>query len=158
MTTPPDDNQQGLQSPPNQAPVDPAMEERLSGAYRRILRVVIVLSVAGSLAAALLFSWQSSLGLAVGALLAFLNFLWLHRSTEKLVSRMISAGQSPPRKPRFVFPFPLRYALMIAVAYVILKSYPGLLVGFLVGLILPIIASMGEGIYEALVIGRTDQT
>ena len=43
---------------------------------------------------------------------------------------------------------------MIAVAYVILKSYPGLLVGFLVGLILPIIASMGEGIYEALVISR----
>ena len=134
------------------------MEERLSGAYRRILRVAIALSVAGSLAAMLLFSWQSGLGLAVGALLAFVNFVWLHRSTEKLVGRMLSAGQSPPRKVRFVFPFPLRYVLMIAVAYVILKSYPRLLVGFLVGLILPIIASMGEGIYEALVISRIDQT
>ena len=158
MTTPPDDNQQDLQAPLNQAPVDQAMEERLSGAYPRILRVAIVLSVAGSLAATLLFSWRSGLGLAVGALLAVINFVWLHRSTEKLVGRMISTGQSPPRKVRFVFPFPLRYALMIAVAYVILKSYPGLLVGFLVGLILPIIASMGEGIYEALVIGRIDQT
>jgi hypothetical protein len=47
---------------------------------------------------------------------------------------------------------------MIAVAYVILKSYPALLVGFIVGLILPIIASMGEGVYEALVISRIDQT
>jgi hypothetical protein len=158
MTTPPDDNQQDLQAPPDQAPVDPRMEERLSGAYHRILRVAIALSVVGSLAATLLFSWQSGFGLAVGALLAFVNFVWLHRSTEKLVSRMISAGKSPPRKVRFVFPFPLRYALMIAVAYVILKSYPGLLVGFLVGLILPIIASMGEGIYEALVISRIDQT
>ena len=134
------------------------MEERLSSAYQRILRVAIALSVVGALATALLFSWQSGLGLAVGALLAFVNFVWLHHSTEKLVSRMISADKSSPRKLRFAFPFPLRYALKIAVAYVILKSYPGLLVGFLVGLILPIIASMGEGIYEALVIGRIDQT
>lgn len=158
MTTPPDDNQQDDPEPPVQAPVDPAMEERLCGAYRRILRVAIILSVAGSLAAALLFSWQSGLGLAIGGLLAVINFVWLHRSTEKLVGRMISSGESAPRKVRFVFPFPLRYALMIAVAYVILKSYPGLLVGFLVGLILPIIASMGEGIYEALVVSRIDQT
>jgi hypothetical protein len=158
MTTPPDDNQQPVPEPPDHAPVDPAMDERLSGAYRRILRVAIVLSVVGSLAAALLFNWQSGLGLAVGALLAFINFVWLHRGTEKLVGRLISAGKSPPRKVRFAFLFPLRYALMIAVAYVILKSYPALLVGFMVGLILPIIASMGEGIYEALVISRIDQT
>ena len=158
MTTLSDDNQQDDPELPVQAPIDPAMEERLSGAYGRILRVAIVLSVAGMLVAALLFGWQSGLGLAVGAFLAFINFVWLHRGTEKLVGRMISAGQSPPRKVRFVFPFPLRYALMIAVAYVILKSYPGLLVGFLVGLILPIIASMAEGIYEALVVSRIDQT
>jgi hypothetical protein len=134
------------------------MEERLSGAYRRILRVAIALSVAGSLAATLLFSWHSGLGLAVGAVLAFVNFVWLHHSTEKLVGRMVAAGQSPPRKVRFAFPFPLRYALMIAVAYVILKSYPGLLIGFIVSLILPILAAVGEGIYEALVISRIDQT
>ncbi|HEX3585378.1 MAG TPA: ATP synthase subunit I [Candidatus Angelobacter sp.] len=158
MTTPLDDNQQPVPEPPDHAPVDPAMDERLSGAYRRILRVAIVLSVVGSLAAALLFNWQSGLGLAVGALLAFINFVWLHRGTEKLVGRLISAGKSPPRKVRFAFLFPLRYGLMIAVAYVILKSYPALLVGFMVGLILPIIASMGEGIYEALVISRIDQT
>ena len=164
MTTPSDDNQQDLQAPPDQVPVDPRMEERLSGAYRRILRVAIAMSVVGSLAAALLFSWQSGLGLAVGSLLAFINFVWLHRGTERLVERIVAsnkataAGQSTPRRVRFAFPFPLRYALMIAVAYVILKSYTGLLVGFLVGLILPIIASMGEGIYEALVISRIDQT
>jgi len=164
MTTPLDESEQHDPAPSVQAPVDlampvdPAMEDRLSGAYRRILRVAIALSVAGSLAATLLFSWQSGLGLAIGALLAFVNFVWLHHSTEKLVSRMIAAGQSPPRKVRFAFPFPLRYALMIAVAYVILKSYPGLLIGFIVGLVLPILAAMGEGIYEALVINKIDQT
>jgi len=139
------------------------MEERLSGAYRRILRVAIALSVAGTLIAALLFTWQSGLGLAIGSLLAYINFVWLHRGTERLVERIIASnrptavGETKPRKVRLAFPFPLRYALLIAVAYVILKSYPRLLIGFIVGLILPILAAMGEGIYEALVISKIDQ-
>ena len=160
--TPPDDNQQDSPALPEQAPVDPAMEERLSGAYRRILRITIVLSVVGSLAAVPLAGWRCGLGLAIGSLLAFVNFVWLHYGTERMVQRMLASGKKDPGKSpsrfRFALPFPLRYALMIAVAYVILKSYPGLLVGFLVGLILPIIASMGEGIYEALAISRIDQT
>ena len=166
MNTPPEDaipDQEIDSAPVDQTPPDPAMEERLSGAYRRILRVAIVLSVAGTLVAALLFTWQSGLGLAIGSLLAYINFVWLHRGTERLVERIIASnratavGETKPRKVRFAFPFPLRYALLIAVAYVILKSYPRLLIGFIVGLILPILAAMGEGIYEALVISRIDQ-
>jgi ATP synthase I chain len=148
----------------NLVPVNPAIEQRLSGAYWRILRVAIALSIAGTLVAALMFTWQSGLGLAIGALLAFVNFVWLHHGTERLVERMIASNrttaataESKPRKVRFAFPFPLRYALLIAVAYVILKSYPRLLIGFIVGLILPILAAMGEGIYEAVVISKIDQ-
>jgi hypothetical protein len=156
-------NQKTGSAMPDQTPPDPVMEERLSSAYRRILRVAIGLSVAGTLTAILLFSWQSGLGLAIGSLLAFINFVWLHRGTEQLVERMVvsnkttSTDKTKPRKVRFAFPFPLRYALLIAVAYVILKSYPRLLIGFIVGLILPILAAMGEGIYEAVVISKTDQ-
>jgi hypothetical protein len=145
------------------APVDPEMEQRLSGAYGRILRVAIALSVAGTLAAALFFTWQSGLGLAIGSLLAYINFVWLHRGTERLVERILASNKtstadiSKARKVRFAFPFPLRYALLIGVAYVILKSYPRLLIGFIVGLILPILAAMGEGIYEAAVISKIDQ-
>jgi hypothetical protein len=108
------------------------------------------------------FTWQSGLGLAIGSLLAYVNFVWLHHGTERLVERIIASnratavGKTKPRK-RFAFPFPLRYALLIAVAYVILKSYPRLLIGFIVGLILPILAAMGEGIYEAVVISKIDQ-
>jgi hypothetical protein len=159
MTTPFDDpapDQEPDQAIPDQTPVDPAMEERLSGAYRRILRVAIGLSVAGTLAGALLFSWQSGLGLAIGSLLAFINFVWLHRGTERLVERIISGVKTKPRKVRFSFPFPFRYGLLIAVTYVILKSYPRLLIGFIVGLILPILAAMGEGIYEAVAISKID--
>lgn len=166
MTTPFEDSSSNQESDPeilNQMPVDPAMEQRLSGAYGRILRVAIALSLAGTLAAALMFTWQSGLGLAIGSLLAYINFVWLHRGTERLVERIIAsnqttpAGESKPRRVRFAFPFPLRYGLLIAVAYVILKSYPRLLIGFIVGLILPIVAAMGEGIYEAVVISKIDQ-
>jgi hypothetical protein len=142
---------------PDPTPPDPVMEERLSGAYKRMLRGAIALSVAGTLAETLLVNWQSGLGLAIGALLAFINFVWLHRGTERLVERIISGVKTRPRKVRFSFPFPLRYGLLIAVTYVILKSYPRLLIGFIVGLILPILAAMGEGIYEALVISKIDQ-
>ena len=149
----------------NLVPVNPAVEQRLSGAYGRILRVAIALSVAGTLVAALVFTWQSGLGLAIGSLLAYVNFVWLHHGTERLVERIIASNrasaataESKPRKVRFAFPFPLRYALLIAVAYVILKSYPRLLIGFIVGLILPILAAMAEGAYEAVVISKIDQT
>jgi hypothetical protein len=166
MNTPPEDaspDQEIDPAPADPTPPDPAMEERLSGAYRRILRVAIALSVAGTLTAALLFTWQSGFGLAIGSLLAYINFVWLHHGTERLVERIITSNRAPtvgetkPRKIRFAFPFPLRYALLIAVAYVILKSYPRLLIGFIVGLILPILAAMGEGIYEVVVISRIDQ-
>ncbi|HEY2499016.1 MAG TPA: ATP synthase subunit I [Candidatus Angelobacter sp.] len=133
------------------------VEERLSGAYRRILRVAIVLSAIAALAAALFAGWRSGLCVAIGSLVAYINFVWLHHGTERLVQRMLTPGAAARSRFRFAFPFPGRYLLVIAVTYVILKSSPRLLVGFIVGLILPIIASMGEGIYEALVISKIDQ-
>jgi len=166
MTTSPDDaipEPEVDPAPADPTPIDPEMESRLSGAYRRILRVAIALSVAGTLMAVLLFTWQSGLGLAIGSLLAYINFVWLHRGTERLVERILASHKTTTadapkgRNVRFAFPFPLRYALLIGVAYVILKSYPRLLVGFIVGLILPILAAMGEGIYEAVVINKIDQ-
>ena len=166
MTTSPEDaipEPEVDPAPIDPTPLDPEMESRLSGAYRRILRVAIALSVAGTLVAALLFTWQSGLGLAIGSLLAYINFVWLHRGTERLVERILASNKtttadaSKARKVRFAFPFPLRYALLIGVAYVILKSYPRLLIGFIVGLILPILAAMGEGIYEAVVISKIDE-
>ncbi len=171
MNTPPEDAIPEQETDPapadptpiDPAPLDPVMEQRLSLAYSRILRLVIGLSVAGTLAAALLFSWQSALGLAIGSLLAYINFVWLHRGTERLVERIVASNQAADaaklktRRVRFAFPFPLRYGLLIAVTYVILKSYPRLLIGFMVGLILPVLAAMGEGIYEAVVISKIDQ-
>ena len=99
----------------NQTPVDPAMEQRLSGAYGRILRIAIALSVAGTLVAALMFTWQSGLGLAIGSLLAYINFVWLHRGTERLVERIIASNKTPAGRrieaSQGSFQVPLSFAL-----------------------------------------------
>ncbi|HWZ45709.1 MAG TPA: ATP synthase subunit I [Candidatus Saccharimonadales bacterium] len=134
------------------------LESFLSAAYPRILRMAIVLSVAATAAAGLFFGWWSGLGVAMGALVACLNFVWLHYGTEQLVQRAIAPASSAPSKFRLVLSFTIRYIFVIGMSYVILKSYLRMRGGFMVGLTFPIIAAMLEGFYEAVVGGNTDQT
>jgi hypothetical protein len=135
-------------SPPEAPSSEPVAEDPfLSGAYRRILRTTIALSVAATIAA-MLISWQSGLGLAAGSFIACLSFVWLHQGAEILVRRMLP-GSGIPSKFWLLLSFPARYFVVIAAAYVILKSYPGMRVGFIVGLVLPVLAMMCEAAYEA---------
>ena len=130
---------------PSQAvPDDPF----LSGAYRRILRTSIVLSVTASIIAAVM-NRHTGVGVAVGSLIACLNFMWLNQGAELLVRRVLPGSEKPSRF-WIIQSFPVRYFVVLAAAYVILKSYPGMRVGFIVGLVLPILAMMSEGAYEAL--------
>jgi len=130
----------------------------LSRAYNRIQRITIALSVASALAATLLFGWRSGLGLAIGSAVACLNLVWLHRASEIMIERMITPGHNTPSKFRLIFAFAGRYALVIVVAYVILKGFPGIRIGFMVGLALPILAATCEGIYEVFMGRRTTET
>ncbi len=132
------------------------MEEKLSGAYRRIVRVAAGLGVAASVLAAGLAGWRNGMGVALGALVGLLNFVWLHHGADVLVHRMLSANGQGPGKLRVWLSFPLRYLLVIAAVYAMIKGYPRMLIGFIVGLALPVMASMGEGIYEALVLSKTN--
>src|SRR4051794_31637468 len=117
MNKPPDDaipEQETDSAPADPTPLDPGMEQRLSGAYRRILRLAITLSVAGTPVAALLFSWRSGLGLAIGSLLAYINFVWLHRGTERLVggnfaSNQAAAAPNKIKTPQGCLAFPLSF-------------------------------------------------
>ena len=139
------------------APLTEQMETFLSGAYQRILRITIILSVASTIAASLLFNWLSGLGLAIGSLLAYVNLVWLHHGTDLMIRRMISPAKSGSSKFRLVLAFSGRYLLIIAMAYVIFKSYPKMLIGFMVGLALPVLAAMCEGVYEAVASSSNDQ-
>jgi hypothetical protein len=134
------------------------MEAFLSGAYRRILWTACVLSVAGVVAATLLADWRSGLGLAIGALVACLNFVWLHHGAEMAVQRMMSTAKNAPSKFRLALAFTARYVLVLAASYVILKGYPQVRVAFIVGLACPVIAAMGEGLYEAARPRQTSNT
>jgi hypothetical protein len=134
---------------PQTAP-SPETEEFLSGAYRRILWITLVLTVASAILAISLGGWGSGFGLLAGALLGSLNFVWLHHGTELTVQRMLTPGTQKPSQHRVVFAFIGRYLFVLAAAYVILKGYPQEQVAFILGLALPVTAAMCEGVYEAI--------
>jgi ATP synthase I subunit len=144
------------QSPHGPSPA--RSEEFLSGAYQRILRITIILSVTVTSSVTVRWGWRTGLAIAIGALLAYVNLRWLHHGTELAVQRMSAPAAGAPSRGRFVLAFAGRYVFVITAAYVILRSYPQARVAFIVGLAFPIIASMCEGVYEAVVIGRTNQT
>lgn len=80
--------------------LDPAVSEQqlttpLSN--RRILVILAVLSVAGSVAGAVLVSGRFGLAILTGCILAFANYFWMKRSLAK-----IFAIAEEGRKPRFV--------------------------------------------------------
>jgi hypothetical protein len=132
-----------------------SMEQFLSGAYRRILWMACGLTTAGALIATVIAGLPSGLGLTIGALVACLNFVWLHHGAAIVVQRMIEAQRAvepakhAPSKLGLLLAFTARYAFVLVAAYVILKSYPQVRVAFIVGLACPVIAAMGEGFYEA---------
>lgn len=135
----------------------PPEDAFLSRAYHRILRLTIWLSVAATIIVTILLGWRSGLGLAIGAPIAYINLVWLHQGSAMMVERMIASSSSAttPSKGRVVLAFAGRYALMIALVCVILKSFPGMRLGFMMGLVAPIVAATCEGIYEAVVNGRS---
>jgi hypothetical protein len=133
------------------------MDRFLGGAYPRIVKLAVALSAIAAAGSVLVVGWRGSLVLVFGSFVGTLNLVWLHRGADMMVQRMLGAGKSGPSKLRVALFFPLRYALVIAAVYAILKGYPGVLVSFIVGLGMPVMAMMGESIYEAVVLGKTDR-
>lgn len=121
----------------------------LSRTYERIRRITIVLGIGGAMVAALWFGWRSALGLAVGTAVGLINLIWLHRGSEMMIDRMLAPARQAPSKLRLVAAFTARYIFVLAIAYVIVERFPTILLGFAIGLFLPILAATCEGIYEA---------
>ena len=135
----------------------PQMDSFLGRAYPRIVRLALVFTAMAGAVSLLLANWRGSLALIFGAVVGILNLVWLHRGADLMVERMLGAGKSGPSKLRMLLFFPLRYILVIAAVYAILKGYPGVLVSFIVGLGLPVMAMIGESIYEAVVLTKRDR-
>jgi hypothetical protein len=135
---------------PRDGSLPPSIDAFLGGAYVRILRITMVLSAAAIIAATVWFHWRAGLGVAIGSALAYLKFVWLQHGAQLMVERVLTPARNRPSKLRLMLAFVLRYIFVITIAYVILKGYPRMLVGFIVGLALPILGAMCEGVYEAI--------
>lgn len=151
----PDSEHLDTDSPIVAPPLSPKMEEFLSGTFKRMQRAAIVFSVAAALLAFLFAGWRNGLALVLGASVAYFNFVWLHSSSEAMVQRMLAPKGNGPGKLSGTLLTLGRYAFLIAFTYVIFKGYPQVRVAVVVGLACPILASMCESIYEAIVLSKT---
>ena len=117
-------------------------------ALPRMLRVMLIASLALLLPAWWFYSWAGAIGFAAGALVSYVNFRALARGVEGLADRIVNR-HSGERGRRIVLRFLARYGLVGAAAYAIFKGSVLAFRGFLWGLCLPVAAMMIEAAFEA---------
>jgi hypothetical protein len=135
------------QTQPASEQSDVAAERFYSGALTRIRRFMAVLSPIIVLMAWWKFGVRSAAGLAVGCLIAYVNFYWLKRVITGFVDRASGSAHTQSGEG-IVWRFVFRYVLMAIGAYVILTVSPASLNGLLAGLFLPVAAIACEAAYE----------
>jgi hypothetical protein len=137
----------GASEQPSEITVDAVSEAFYSQALARIARTMLVGGLVLAIAAWARFGGRVALGFAIGCAIAYFNFYRLKRVVVALGDR---ATQTSTRQSGvgLVLRFLLRYFLMAAVAYVMIKRWPESLNGLLVGLFLPVLAVMVEAMQE----------
>lgn len=110
-------------------PVDTDQQLTTTPRNERILVILAVLSVGGSIAGAALVSARFGLSLLVGCVLAFVNYYWMQRSLKKIFSKAAEGN-----KPSFLGAgYFIRYLVLgcvVAFFYVSqLLSVAGILIG-----------------------------
>ncbi|MCC7176679.1 MAG: ATP synthase subunit I [Bryobacterales bacterium] len=120
---------------------DEAYYDRALG---RIRLAILWLGLCGAAAALLLYSWRHGLGFLAGALASLANFRWLHQLAASL-------GEGGRRLRRRVMWFlVLRYLLLGAAGYVIVRIFGLNLAAALAGLFVAVAAVIIEIIYELI--------
>jgi hypothetical protein len=117
---------------------------------RRIEYGTLALGAAGALVAGIVWGWQQSGALGLGAALSWLNFRWLKQGVLALSSAATARpGVAPARVHKSVYvKFFARYALLLAALYVILAGLHWPVMPFLCGLFAVVAAVLMEMIYE----------
>jgi hypothetical protein len=128
-------------------PIIRSPDDFYSGAYGRIVRFMLVLGIAATIALLVRFGIAVAAGFLVGCVIAFLNFHWLKRVVNALADRATASGERQSSSG-VVLRFLLRYFLIGLAAYAIFKIARGSLYGLLAGLFLPVGAILMEAGYE----------
>ena len=127
-----------------------AAEAFYSGALARITRLMPVIAVAVLPLLMWRWRWPVAAGFVLGAGLSIYNFWSLTRSVNALADR-ITSGKRTESGGVIVAMMVLRYGVVGAAAYVILRSSVAALYGLLGGLALPVAAMAVEAMYELYV-------
>jgi len=125
-----------------------AGESFYSGALARIQRIMLVVALLASVASLWRLGWRIALGVGCGSVIAYLNFWWLKRVVTVFAEGITQSGKQRSSSG-IVARFLLRYLLMAAGAYAILRFSPASLNGLFAGLFLPVAAIGCEAAYEA---------
>ena len=108
----------------------------------RILVIMAVLGIAGSLAGIVFGSFRFGLGILIGTALAFANYFWLKSSLRKI----FSAAESGERPRMLAGKYFLRYIILGIVVAVIYATDAVSIVAVIVGLAAFGFAVVVEGI------------
>ncbi len=122
-------------------------DEFYAAALERIRRVMVALTTAALILIVVFFGWRSTLGFAIGAVIAFLNFHWLKKVVAEVSDVANHSGTSASSRG-VVLRFLARYLLMALASFVILIFSRESLYGLFAGLFLPAAAILCESAYE----------
>lgn len=111
---------------------------------RRIYRWMAAAAAAGAAAGFWFLGWRWALAFLAGAAGGYFSFSWLHAAVAS-----IGPDRRPPRK-RVVAFAALRYLILGAAGYVIVKVFGMNAIGAVVGLFVPAAAFIFEILYELL--------
>jgi hypothetical protein len=114
---------------------------------KRVSRFIVLLFLVGLTPIVYWWGLAGSVGYFVGAVLAYVNFLWLRHGVEAIGSRITQQGSREQGGSAIVKAF-LRYALVGAGGYAIFESSEKGFYAFLAGLFLPVFAMLCEAAYE----------
>jgi hypothetical protein len=119
---------------------------------QRIAWLTLILGAATAIIVAVMRRWAWAEGLAIGTVLAWLNFRWLKRGLDALVA--VSAAQEGIAKPRIPFGtwfrLMFRYGLIAFCVYVIFEYLKVPLASMVVGLCALGAATIAASVYEIL--------
>jgi len=118
----------------------------------RIAWLTLLLGLTAALAAVLVRRWAWAGGLAIGTALAWLNFRWLRRGLDGLVTASIAqSGAEKPRVPTLTYALMiLRYGLIALAVYVIFEVLKVPLLSMVLGLCALGAATIAASVYEIL--------
>jgi hypothetical protein len=134
--------------------MEPNAAETAPGAVteQRISWLTLLLGLLAGILVALLRDRAWGAGLAIGAILAWLNFRWLKRGLDVLVQA--STAQAGDKKPRVplgsYFGMLFRYGLIALAVYVIFEYLRIPLLSMIVGLCALGAATIAASVYEIL--------